>query len=219
MTSYVLLIPAVFSVFAVIAGHTRSKGREFVKTAATLSLFTIAVLHGIATDWSGFTMPFAVSLLCASAADYLLAAPRRPWQFRAGLLGFLIAYGIYGGTLHISAGLSPLSAGTSVIMLILLFVQHRTLGELPEELKVPVLFYMLVVSHLVVGGVAYAGEVLHDQPFGAVLVLVAVLGIYISDSFIAHNLFRRPLKNDELWILPPYFAAQICMTWLLLLVS
>lgn len=217
MTSSVLLIPAVLSVLAVITGHTRSKGREFVKTAATLSLFAIVVLHGITTEWSGFTLPFAVSLLFASAADYFLATQHRRWYFRAGLFGFLIAYGIYGVVLHTSAGLSLIAAGASVILLITLIIQYKTLPNLPADLRVPVVVYMIVVSHLVVAGIAYADAVWGANPFAAVLAIVAVLGIYISDSFIAHNLFRRPLKNDELWILPSYFAAQICMTWVLLM--
>ncbi len=218
MSSYLLVIPAVLSVFAVITGHTRSTGREFVKTATTLSLFTIVVLQGTATGWSGFTVPFAVSLLCASAADYLLATQHREWYFRAGLFGFLIAYGIYGVVLHMAAGLSLLSAGVSVAMLAILVIQYRTLPNLPADLRVPVVIYMVVVSHLVVAGGAYANAVFGTDPGVAVLVIAAVLGIYISDSFIAHNLFRQPLKNDELWILPSYFAAQICMTWVVLLV-
>lgn len=217
MTSYLLLIPVVLSVFAVIAGHTRSTGREFVKTAATLSLFAIVVLHGITTDWSGLTTPFAVALLFAAAADYVLGTQRREWYFRAGLFGFLIAYGIYGVALHISAGPSLIAAGASVILLIILIIQYRTLPSLPADLRIPVVIYMIVVSHLVVAGAAYAQSVWTVNRLVAILAIVAVLGIYISDSFIAHNLFRRRLKNDELWILPSYFAAQICMTWMLLI--
>ncbi|MFP4510025.1 MAG: lysoplasmalogenase family protein [Spirochaetaceae bacterium] len=217
MPSYLLLIPAVLSVLAVITGHTRSTGRAFVKTAATLSLFAIVVLHGLNTDSNGFTIPFAVALLFAAAADYVLATQHRAWYFRAGLFGFLIAYGIYGVALHISAGPSLIAAGASVVMLIILIVQYRTLPNLPADLRVPVVVYMIVVSHLVVAGVAYAHAVWSVNPGVAMLAIVAVLGIYISDSFIAHNLFRRQLKNDELWILPSYFAAQICITWMLLL--
>jgi uncharacterized membrane protein YhhN len=212
------LIPAILSVFAVVAGHRRSTGREFVKTAATRSLFAIVIVHGTNTGWDGLTVPFAVSLLFASAADYLLATQHREWYFRAGLFGFLIAYGIYGVVLHAAAGLTLIAAGVSVIMLVILVIQYRTLRHLPRDLKIPVVIYMIVVSHLVVAGIAYADAVWRANPFAAVLVAAAVLGIYVSDSFIAHNLFRRPLKNDELWILPSYFAAQICMTWMLLMV-
>ncbi|HKK48357.1 MAG TPA: lysoplasmalogenase family protein, partial [Alkalispirochaeta sp.] len=112
---------------------------------------------------------------------------------------------------------SLIAAGASVVMLIILIIQYTTLPNLPADLRVPVVVYMVVVSHLVVAGVAYANAVWAVNPVVAMLALLAVLGIYISDSFIAHNLFRRQLKNDELWILPSYFAAQICMTWMLLI--
>ncbi len=217
MISFLLLIPAAISLFAVYAGHTRLRGREFVKTAVTLSLFAIVMLHGIASGWNDFSISVAVSLLFASAADYFLSTQHRQWYFSAGLFGFLIAYGLYGVVLHLSAGPTLIGAAVAVPALILLIIQYRTMPNLPPELKLPVIIYILVVSHLVVAGSAFAYTAMGDSPLIGILTVIAVLGIYFSDSLIAHNLFRRPLQKEELWILPPYYVAQICIVGVVLL--
>jgi uncharacterized membrane protein YhhN len=42
----------------------------------------------------------------------------------------------------------------------------------------------------------------------ASLLLAGTVLIYLSDSLIAHNLFRRPLRREELWIMPTYYLGQ-----------
>jgi uncharacterized membrane protein YhhN len=49
------------------------------------------------------------------------------------------------------------------------------------------------------------------NPIAVLLFLIGAVSIYTSDSLIAHNLFRRRLKNEELWIMPTYYVGQIAV--------
>ncbi|AFG38873.1 lysoplasmalogenase [Spirochaeta africana] len=217
MNPLLLLIPLALAVPAVVTGHLRTRGREYLKVSVTLSLLVIVVLHGQQVGWTPIAAPFAASLLCAAVADYLLSTQRKEWYFLAGLAGFLVAYAIYGIVLHRLAGLTPAAAVLAAFAAAALILQYRTMRKLPPEMKLPVLVYMLVVSHLVVAAGGLMSVLLTTRPLIGFLAVFAAANIYASDSFIAHNIFRAPLKHDELWILPTYYAAQIAMTAVLLL--
>lgn len=218
MSPLLLIVPAALSVPALYAGHTRRRGQEYIKTAVTLSLVAIVLLHGHSIGWTGWTLPFGGALLLAAVADFLLARRRRPWYFYAGATLFLVAYAVYGALLHSAAGPTRTAIVIGIILAAALVIQYRTLGPKAAGQKPLLVVYLLVISHLVAAGGAFAAVALADGRLtAAVLAAVAVVGIYFSDSCIGHNEFRRPLKYDELLILPSYFLAQLCMTALFLL--
>lgn len=91
-------------------------------------------------------------------------------------------------------------------------LQYRSLTKVPAQLRTAVLAYMIVVSNLLAAGVLFAVTVT-----GTPLVLLGVAMIYLSDSLIAHNLFRLPLPSPQLWIMPTYYVGQIAVVLALLL--
>jgi uncharacterized membrane protein YhhN len=115
-------------------------------------------------------------------------------------------------------------------------VQGRTLTGVAPELRGAVTAYMVVATLLLAGGIllfartvggdvphtlpeavsvraaadgAAAGAATTDAPSSvATLLFAGTALIYLSDSLIAHNLFRRPLPREELWIMPTYYLGQ-----------
>lgn len=231
---------------ATIMGHREIRGVRGVKTAVT-ALLLIAVVIRLLSAGGGVTGgAFALSggavflivigLALTVVADWLLAPIDNSRTFVWGLAFFLGGYLLYGVAFLVAAPAtgSPLTPGLLAVVYLPVaaagVAQYKTLRTLPEGLRIPVIAYMVVASNLLVAGVLYAvvryaGAVPFSGGAGPVaatltrasLVLVAVAMIYLSDSLIAHNLFRRPLKRPQLWIMPTYYVGQIAVVLALIL--
>ena len=204
-------VPALLGAAATWAGVTGRKGAAVTKALVPLSLLGLAVAAAVgAGSRPVLAAAVALGLLFCAAADYLLGKPDNTGVFVYGLAGFLVAYLIYGVGLAIDgvswtavAAAGAAFAGTAAL-------QYRTFRALPDALRLPVLVYMAVVSFLAASAVGFAWGS-PGAPTGRALVLAGSLLIYLSDSLIAHNLFRAPLPRSDLYVLPPYHAGQICI--------
>jgi len=213
-------------------GHRESPGVRAVKTAVTTLLLAAAVSSFVtagsgALEWPGRAAVLIVlGLALTVPADWFLAPIDNSRTFVWGLAFFLGGYLIYG-----IAFLVAVSDGINVFgsvplgLLVAVYLpaaavgiaQYTTLKTLPKGLRIPVIAYMVVVSNLLAAGVLYGADRYADAPFRASLVLFAVVMIYLSDSLIAHNLFRRPLRAPQLSIMPTYYLGQIAVVLALIL--
>jgi uncharacterized membrane protein YhhN len=110
-------------------------------------------------------------------------------------------------------------------------IQGRTLTGVDPKLRGAVAAYMVVATLLLAGGALLFGRAAAGAATGvavgiaeasgaaaataptapatvAILLFAGTALIYLSDSLIAHNLFRRPLPREELWIMPTYYLGQ-----------
>jgi uncharacterized membrane protein YhhN len=110
-------------------------------------------------------------------------------------------------------------------------IQSRTLTGVASELRGAVSAYMVVATLLLAGGALLFGRTAAGAATGvaagiaeasgaaaaaaptapstvATLLFAGTALIYLSDSLIAHNIFRRPLPREELWIMPTYYLGQ-----------
>lgn len=232
MTIAVLAVPAVVSVVATVMGHRRSPGVRYVKTAVTVMLAAIAAVavarsgaagagaaSGTATAAAWGASPvswyFVLALGLAAVADWLLAPVDNSATFVAGLVFFLLAYLTYGVVLIVGAVPLLAAEGGSIpwvvvaLALLAAWLQYRTTRTVPRELRGAVIAYVLVATTLLVGGI---WTWIAGQTTAALLILGGTVFIYLSDSLIAHNLFRHPLRAEELWIMPTYYLGQLAMT-------
>lgn len=228
-------------------GHRETRGVRAVKTAVTAVLLAAALVGVASAGvgaWSAVRAILIVGLALTVVADWLLAPVDNSRSFMGGLAFFLVGYLLYGIAFLVAvyggaAGSEAASVGiggdlTTVgrggpggvfLLLVYLpvylfgFFQYRTLTRVPKELAVPVVAYIVVVSNLFAAGIVYALHSLTAEAVvaDALLVLIAVVMIYLSDSLIAHNLFGRPLPSPQLWIMPTYHLGQIAVVLFLIL--
>lgn len=234
MSIQILIAPGVLAVVATVMGHLRAPGVRVVKTMVTVVLTAIAVWEVVQRgNTTGSPLMFAIPLVLAltAIADWLLAPVDNSATFISGLLFFLGAYLIYA-VIFLVWSISvvfrtPVGPLWATMLLFLVgaagLFQYRTMSRVAEDLRLPVLVYMVVASLLLTGGLwlllTLGLGVVEDLPFSsqsAVLFASGAIWIYISDSLIAHNLFRRSLPKEELWIMPTYYVGQISIVAALL---
>lgn len=171
-----------------------------------------------------------VGLAFTVVADWLLGPVDNSRTFAAGLAAFLVGYLLYGvalGAPTVAATSPYLAAGAATFAAVVGVRQYRSLTGVPDGLRPAVIAYVAVASLLLAAGVLQALPSLWGvvpsigavATSGAARVLVAVgaLSIYLSDSLIGQNLFRAPLRNEQLWIMPTYYVGQIAVVAALIL--
>ncbi len=204
-------VPAVLGIAATWFGVRGRRGAAVVKALVPCSLLALAAAAISAGSRPTLAAAIAIGLLFCAGADYLLGLPDSSRVFVYGLGGFLIAYLIYGVGFALDGVSWPAVAGSGAALACIAALQYRTFRTLQDQLRAPVLVYMAVVSFLAASAVGFAWGS-PGAPAGRALALAGALLIYASDSLIAHNLFRAPLPSSDLYVLPPYYAGQICIT-------
>lgn len=185
-------------------GVKQKRGVEYIKAAFPLYL-SLLVLESLWKEPTYLKVGILVGLFFCIAADFLLGRRDNAPVFLYGLMGFLLAYLTYGITFFLATGFGWVWGILAGVLFLIGFLQYRTLRSLPPDLQIPVLIYLGVVSFFFVSATSYS----YGQ--GTLLPFLGGLGIYGSDSLIAHNLYRKPLPQSDLWILPPYYIGQICI--------
>lgn len=199
------MLPAILiGGFATWFGVKQRRGVEYVKAAFPLYL-SFLVLESLWKEPTCLKGGILVGLFFCIIADFLLGRRDNAPVFLYGLVGFLLAYFTYGVTFVLAAGISMIWGILAGVLFLVGIFQYRTFRTLPHALRIPVLLYLGVVSFFFTSTAAFAFRESTLYPF------LGGLGIYSSDSLIAHNLYRKPLPRSDLWILPPYYIGQICV--------
>ena len=210
-------LAAALAAIGTIGGQLRWNSIRYIKTGATVTFLVLAVRAALMGLHPTLSIGFSVSLAVATIADYLLGKPDNSDVFQAGLAAFLIAYLTYAIVLLIAVpdGGIPVwpTVAIAVAGVAIAGVQYHTL-QLPDDLKLPVILYVVVVTFFLFSGALFVlSPLVTNGVFtwhqGAIAIGVAF--IYVSDSLIAHNLFRSPLPNDELFVMPTYYIGQAAM--------
>ena len=149
----------------------------------------------------------AVSLLFSSAGDVLLEIPGEK-MFLFGLVSFLIAHLLYI-VLFARNFPRPLKTGAAQKLIIVAvpvysIVMTAWLWPGLGDLAGPVVFYICAITAMVISA-ALAG-------FSSRLILVGALLFFLSDSLIAINKFKSPIKYNDYLVWSTYYAAQLSIT-------
>ena len=148
-----------------------------------------------------------VSLLFSSLGDVLLEIPGEK-MFLFGLVSFLIAHLLYI-VLFSRNSLRPLNTGPTqklIIVAVPIYSIIMTAWLWPGlgDLTGPVIFYICAITAMVISA-ALAG-------FSFRLILVGALLFFLSDSLIAINRFKFPIKYNDYLVWSTYYAAQLLIT-------
>ena len=221
MDHYVVVgIAGVVAVIGTVLGHRGASGRaapgvRVVKTAVPLLLWMVLLRGEVHGAWRVVWWALVVGMPVTAVADWLLAPVDNRRTFVMGLLAFLVGYAIYGAGMARMALIVGLQTHEVVVICGVVAIvggaQYATLSHVQRSLRAAVALYVVVASVLLASALALGVAAGDLFPWRVTGVIIGASSIYLSDSLIAHNLFRRPLPAPELWIMPTYYIGQLSL--------
>ena len=210
MNIFIVLLAA-----GLLAGLLYCEKRELFAPKLAVKSILSSLFIFTAVVQSHPMLPFYRLLLTAMifclAGDVLLAL-RGEKMFLYGLVSFLLGHLFYAGAFFHTAGFNRwtvfglaifLSAGGGVFWWL-----RSHLGAM----KIPVIFYILVISGMVAGaGSLMAADELKLS--GRWLVFVGALNFYLSDVFVARQRFLKAEFVNRLIGLPLYYSGQFLLAF------
>jgi len=150
------------------------------------------------------------ALLFAFLGDFFLIWPQKKIFFIGGLVFFLIMQLLY--IIFITTKqLTPEMFSLPVILAALGFLIagvliYLNLNKFLKEMKIPVLVYMLVI--LTIGFLCFVNMLGNFNRFN-LLEFLGALFFIVSDTILAFDSFKKPVKMANLWIMSTYINAQL----------
>jgi uncharacterized membrane protein YhhN len=196
------VLAAASGTAAVIADH--KKKWTLIHVFRPLTLLLIITVAGLGhAGPAPFKLRILLGLAACLAGDIFMM--RREKMFTEGLVSFLL-----GHLFYISAFLTVMSPradfGTALPLLVFAGAMMTILFPLLGRMKIPVAFYILVITVMAGLAVQRYVDVGGAPAFRAFLAAVLFL---VSDSVLAVNRFLRPVPAAQKIILSTYFAAQL----------
>jgi uncharacterized membrane protein YhhN len=176
---------------------------------ATLSLLFIVVAAIQPNPIMPYSRFLIFGLFCCLAGDVLLALPQKR-MFLAGLVAFLLGHVFYALAFFAAANLTFwIVLGAVLIGPVSTFI-YRWLRPHLGDMRVPVLFYVVIISVMVMGALALWGQ---GPPniTGRIMVLIGAGCFYASDVFVARDRFVVKEFMNRLVGLPLYYGAQFLL--------
>lgn len=210
MKVFIMIVPLLVISVSLLVWFEITKKKTGIYITKPISTILVMITCIFSLFDTGSCVPFTLSilvgLLFSFGGDLALMFQEKAAPFRIGLVLFLLAHVIYGGTFVSFAGsvvqLPLISAlffglGTAIYLLLL-----PGLGQM----KVSVGVYILIISFMAAAAVStlYSQEITAKT---AILVAAGSLLFYVSDVILALNRFRLPMKYNRLSLVP-YYAGQ-----------
>ena len=157
---------------------------------------------------SGYGRLVLAALVLGWLGDVLLVPKGARRAFAAGLAAFLLGHLAFAAA-FVVRGAAPawLAAGALGAAVAALPLARWLLPHVPEQLRVPVRAYVLVISAMV----ACAFGAFGATRDGALL--AGALAFFLSDLAVARERFVEKGFPNKLWGLPLYYGAQLLLAW------
>ncbi len=210
--STITIIAVAVLLLILLLYHIKRDNRKsalLIKTVLSLLFVTAALIqpHLISEYYSLLLAGLIFCLL----GDIFLALPQKG-MFLAGLLVFLAGHVLYlSGFLRVTEIGVWAGAGSLVIAAAggLVYFRLRTyLGRM----KIPVIFYMIVISVMLIGAWSVFGDY-RLSCSGRTMVFIGALLFYLSDLFVARNRFVKKAFRNRLVGLPLYYTGQFLLAF------
>ncbi len=163
-----------------------------VTNRATATRYGQLILAGLVLSWFGdvFLIGSAQALFMGGLVSFLLAH-----------VAYTAAFIVHGTRLRWSA-MAALALAPTIF-----FVLRWLLPHVGDDMKAPVLTYMVVITLMVLFSWGARGGGLHvSAPIGAMM-------FFVSDLAVTRNRFVVPESLDWLWGLPLYYIAQLFLAY------
>lgn len=206
------LIPIPFFVVSVVLlVRSKFKGdrrQEYILKPLSSALFVLVALLSLLTPdarpW--YTWLITVGLLLGLGGDVALMF-RRDKPFLIGLILFLLGHLVYTVVWTVANGFYIQDLISAVVLLVLSIVAYLYLRPGLGSMKVPVIFYILIISLMVNRAIStFCGD--YFTLTQAWLVSVGAILFWLSDLLLATNRFRRPVKWEPLGLFL-YYGGQV----------
>ena len=189
----------------------RENRRSILPTKTALStLFVITVLiqpHPI----SPYYHLLLLGLLFCLGGDVFLALPQSK-MFLLGLVSFLIGHIFYIIGFFSAAPINTWTwLGTFIVLVFSGYVSFWLKPHL-GTMKVPVLFYIIVITIMLSGAWSILGES-HLALLGRVMVFSGASCFYVSDLFVARDRFMKKAPINRFLGLPLYYTGQFLLAF------
>lgn len=185
------------------ADRSGRKTLEWVGKPMAAVAFVLVGLYSGALD-TRYGQWIIAGLLLGAAGDVLLIPLGRPRVFLAGMAAFLlghVAYVVAFATRDLHIGAAVLAAAVMTISAI--GFARWLLPKTPQDFRVPVLAYLVVIGIMVVVALSALAGGAHW------LIAVGAIGFAVSDLSVARDRFVAPGFVNRAWGLPLYFASQL----------
>jgi uncharacterized membrane protein YhhN len=134
-------------------------------------------------------------------------------SFLLGHLAYVVAVGTYLPPRTWLAAAGPYAALPAIVGLAALAYLWPKLGKL----RVPVIFYVLVIIAMVISAIALVrSDILDMHQNRRCLFAAGAVLFFISDLSVARDKFVAPGFANRVWGLPVYYGAQVLIAWSLL---
>jgi uncharacterized membrane protein YhhN len=134
-------------------------------------------------------------------------------SFLLGHLAYVLAVGTYLPPRTWLAAAGPYAALPAIVGLAALAYLWPKLGKL----RVPVIFYVLVIIAMVISAIALVrSDILDMHQNRRELFAAGAVLFFISDLSVARDKFVAPGFANRVWGLPVYYGAQVLIAWSLL---
>ncbi len=166
---------------------------------------------------AGYGLWIVIGLVLCLVGDICLALGRGV-AFTAGLAAFLLGHVAYVVAFTRIAPVSSFFSWPALIVVVVSGVVFLWLKPHLEEMLVPVLAYVVVISLMVIGAWAVFGQSTLS-PRGPQLLFVGAVMFYLSDLFVARDRFVSEGWINRLFGLPLYYLGQFLLAFSIGLVA
>jgi uncharacterized membrane protein YhhN len=206
-----IILAAAMLLIGLLYFESRQKPNGLLPTKSALSLlFILTALIQIHPIPAYYHLLLAGLLFCL-AGDVFLAL-RGEKMFLFGLVSFLLGHIFYIFAFYCVARFGFLTwAGASITLVVSAWIYIWLRPHL-GSMNTPVLFYMIVISIMLVGAWSVLGDA--RMPWsGRIVVFVGAFSFYFSDLFVARDRFLKKEFLNRLVGLPMYYTGQFLLAF------
>ena len=174
-----------------------------------LSMLFVAAWFLHVPRYPAFADLILAALICCLLGDILLAFQARR-MFLLGLISFLTGHVIYAAAFFLVGSTGAWMAMGMIVLAASGGVVWRWLAPRLDEMALPVLAYIVVISIMAVGAFSVAGNAAIPAPVRFSVLCGAVL-FYLSDMFVARQRFVVNAAINRRAGLPLYYSAQFLL--------
>ncbi|MEN8245782.1 MAG: lysoplasmalogenase [Thermodesulfobacteriota bacterium] len=185
--------------------------KKFLPVKTVLSCLFIFTAVVQPHPLSGYYGLILLGLVFCLGGDVFLALPQKK-MFLLGLVSFLVGHVFYVLAFLTVAGMNGFAIIGTLLTIGVSAGVYRWLKPHLGTMKIPVIFYILVISAMLCGAWAILGETGLERQ-GRRLVFIGALSFYVSDLFVARDRFLKDEFLNRMLGLPLYYAGQFMLAF------
>ena len=210
INALILIVAAVLLIWLLYYEKQNNSKRILPVKTALSCLFILTALVQPHLN-SHYTLFVIIGLVFCLGGDVFLALPQKS-MFLFGLVSFLIGHVFYVVAFAAVGSVNPMAAVGLLLTIGVSIGVYVWLKPHLGSMKVPVIFYILVISAMLICAWSILGET-SLAGNGRLLVFIGALSFYLSDLFVARNRFLKDEFLNRLIGLPLYFGGQFLIAF------